>query len=264
MGVKTKIFLEELNKLFSSYNFIELTPTSSGIMDTTYIVHTKTTGYILKKYERDISTKIDRDIKLLSELKSAELNVPICLDNNDDWYLYEKLQGREPKHIKTYHIQALARFLASLHQLSYSKKCSTEFIDKNQIISILNYIKLNFYAYYKKLDSLKNYNSKNDGFIHGDIFKDNTVFDGLKVGVFDFIDSGCGNFTFDVAVALVAFDAKKHKPYFLNLFLNTYNQHAPKKLNKRELLKEMEAASKFYALLRIDKYKNTKKTKELL
>jgi len=54
MGVKTTITLKELNELFPTYHFTELTPTTSGIIDTTYIVHAGTTGYILKKYERDI------------------------------------------------------------------------------------------------------------------------------------------------------------------------------------------------------------------
>jgi len=40
MGVTTSIFLGELNKLFPSYNFVKLIPTTSGIIDTTYIVYT--------------------------------------------------------------------------------------------------------------------------------------------------------------------------------------------------------------------------------
>jgi len=71
-------------------------------------------------------------------------------------------------------------------------------------------------------------------------------------------------FVFDMAVCLVAFDARKHSHYFINLFLNTYNQNAPKKIKKEELIKTMKIASEFYALLRIEKYKNPYKAKELL
>ena len=136
-------------------------------------------------------------------------------------------------------------------------------IQKDEIKKLLSYTKQNFFAYYKKLQYLQNYNSKTDGLIHGDIFKDNTLFDGQKIAVFDFIDSACGNFGFDVAVCLIGFGAKKSN-YFINLFVKTYNQKAPRKLTKKEVLKEIDMACGFYALKRIEGYKNTKKAKELL
>jgi len=264
MGVKTKITLDELNKLFPSYNFNRLSATSSGIIDTTYIVYNDKNSYILKKYERDIKEKIQEDIKLLNLLKANGLNVSTCRESKDAWYIYERLQGSQPEVIKTYHIQELARFLAKLHSITYDKNTPQGFMEKSEILRALKFTKNNFYAHYKKLEFLKDYHCKNDGLIHSDIFKDNTLFDDRKLGVFDFIDGFHGSFYFDVAVALVAFDAKKHKPYFINLFLNTYNQNAPKKLNKKELLYSLDVASCFYALKRIYNYKNTKKAKELL
>ena len=264
MGVVTKISLDELNALFDSYNFINIIPTTSGIIDTTYIVQTKTKSYILKRYERDIKQKIDEDTKLLKSLKSTGLNVSTCRDKKDDWYLYDKLKGTQPKSIQTFHIQSLARFLAKLHNHTKNSTCRDGIIDKNEIKELLKYVKSNFYSYYKKLSFLQDYKSKNDGLIHGDIFKDNTVFDGNKLGVFDFIDSACGSFTFDVAVVLLSFDAKKHSDYFINIFLNTYNQRAVKKLKKQEIIKYLHIAASFYALNRIHKYKNSSKAKELL
>ncbi|TKI70964.1 phosphotransferase [Sulfurimonas crateris] len=264
MGVKTLITLSELNRLFASYEFTELVATTSGIIDTTYIVSTSKNQYILKKYERELSNKIVEEIRVLGELKSIGLNVPLCIAKSSEWYLYEKLQGSQPKSVKSFHIQALARFLARFHKHTYKKSCSSNLIDKDEINSLLNYAKRNYFSYYKKLEFLKNYAPKNDGLIHGDIFKDNTVFEGRKVGVFDFIDSTCGSFAFDVAVTLVGFESLRHTPYFLNLFLNTYNQHAPRKLNKKNVATELERASAFYALKRINSYKNTQKAKELI
>jgi homoserine kinase type II len=269
MGVKTPISLDDINTIFPAYCFIDLHATSSGIIDTTYIAHTQSRSYVLKKYEREIQTKIAQDTELLHELKSVGLNVPTCLDENSGWYLYEKLQGKQPKVIKTYHIQALARFLAKLHKQTYKKSCDSNIKVEDEVTKALNYTKSNHYSYYKRFEFLKNFTHKNDGLIHGDIFKDNTVFDDAKVGVFDFIDSTCGSFAFDVAVALVGFDTKIHNHYFINLFLRSYNQHAPshslrKKINKKDILKEMEIASSYYALKRVYKYKNTSKAKELI
>jgi len=260
MGIKTKISLDEINKLFSNFNFKKLTPTISGIIDTTYIVFTDTKGYILKKYERDISTKIEDDKKLLKSLKTKGLNTPTCLDENGKWFLYEKLNGSTPKTIKSYHIVALGRFLAKLHNSKVVH--NSNFIDSYDVSSLLTYIKKNHFYHYKKLQFLESFKMKNDGFIHGDIFKDNTVFDNERIGVFDFIDSGNGSFSFDCGVGLVGFDFVSNLK--INLFLNSYNQKAPKKLNKKELLCQIKTASRFYALLRINKYKNTKKVKKLI
>jgi len=263
MGVLTAISLEELNSLFKAYNFTNITPTSDGIMDTTYIVSNSEKSFILKKYERDMGEKILRDAELLEGLNAVGLNVPFLLDSSSGWYLYKKLSGMQPRVIKSYHIQALARFMAKFHHQTYKRKTDTIFTKNYELKKILSFTKKNFYIYYKKLQAIEQYKAKNDGFIHGDIFKDNTVFNGTKIGVFDFIDGGSGEFIFDIAVALVAFDAKKH-PLFINLFLSTYKQKAPKKIEKEKLIEMMKLASKFYALLRIDKYKNPKKAKELL
>ena len=264
MGVITQIKLDELNSIFTNYNFTKIIPTASGIIDTTYIVYTQDDSYILKKYERDIKEKINQDIKLLHLLKGNGLNVSTCRDEKDGWYIYERLKGTQPRVIKTFHIQELARFLAKFHSITNDKNTPQGFMEKDEILLALKFTKKNFYTYYKKLEFLKDYDYKNDGLIHGDIFKDNTLFDGTKLGVFDFIDSFYGSFYFDVAVALMAFDAKKHKNYFVNLFLNTYNQNAPKKLKKEKLIYNLHVASSFYSLKRIYAYKDTKKAKELL
>lgn len=264
MGVVTEISLDEINAIFPTYKFAKLQATTSGIIDTTYIVYAPTQSYILKKYERDIAKKVQEDTQLLSQLNSAGLNVPICLDENKGWYLYKRLKGSQPKNVKSYHIQALARFLAKLHQETSTYKCDSNIIIEHEVLEALNYTKLHHFSYYKKFEFLKHFTLKTDALIHGDIFKDNTIFDSKKIGVIDFIDSSCGTFAYDAAVALVGFDAKPHHHYFINLFLSTYNQHAPKKLSKKRLLYKMKVASHFYALKRVYKYKNTFRAKELL
>lgn len=264
MGVKTKLTLKDLNTIFKNYNFISLQASSDGVIDTTYIAGCKDKKYIIKKYERDIKKRVDTDKNLLDSLKSKGLNVPVCLDEKEGWYIYEKLKGDKPKNINTLHIQALARFLSALHLHTNKKSSPHSFMQNYNLHQALNFTKSNFYSYYKKLEALKNFTMSNDGFIHGDIFKDNTVFDLNKIGVFDFIDSGYGAFVFDAAVALRGFGIKEKDNYYINLFLKTYNQNSPKKLSKKELLDAMAYASKFYALLRIKQYKNAKKAKELL
>lgn len=264
MGVKTQITLTQLNNIFNSYNFIKIIPTVSGMIDTTYIVYTNSTSYILKKYERDITDRINKEIQLLNMLKSTGLNVPTCIDKKREWYLYEKLKGEQPKVIKSYHIQLVARFLSKIHKVTVKINCNSNITMKDEITLALKYTKSKFFTYYKKFEFLKSFRYKNDGIIHGDIFKDNTIFDGNKIGVIDFIDSSCGTFTYDVGIALIGFGVKKNNNYSINLFLKNYNQYAPKKLKKSEVLEQMTFATNFFALKRVYQYKNTSKAKELL
>ena len=264
MGVKTQITLIELNNIFNSYNFTKITPTITGIIDTTYIVSTNKASYILKKFERDISHKIAQDIELLKKLKSAGLNVPLCIDKKNGWYLYEKLNGEQPRVVKNFHIQKVAKFLSKMHKETHKARCNSSKTVEDEVIEALKYVKTNFFSYYKKFEFLKNITHKNDGIIHGDIFKDNTLFNDKKIGVIDFIDSSCGAFSYDVAIALVGFDIKTNNDYFINLFLKSYNQYAPKKIKKPEVIQKMIFAANFFALKRVYRYKNTIKAKELL
>lgn len=264
MGVQTLLTLQELQTLFPHYNFVSITPTDSGIIDTTYIVTNKQTSYILKKYERDIPRKIALDCELLQTLHDSGLNVPLCIEQSADWYLYKKLKGKQPTWIKSYHIQALARFMAKLHTLTQKTPCTSNTMIETEVLEALAFTKKHFFTYYKQLEFLKHFSHKEDYLIHGDIFKDNTIFHHHKIGVIDFIDSSCGSFSFDCAVALVGFDAREHHHYFINIFLKSYNQHAPQKISKKVLLQKMKTASHFYALKRIYKYKNTFRAKELL
>ena len=257
MGVKSFLSLEEAQALFPEYSLTQLTPTANGIVDTTYL----STQYILKKYERQIMQKIKEDTWRLERLHSSGLNVSKLIAQSNEWYLYKQLKGKIPTTIKYYHIQALARFMAKLH--SQKLPAQEKFIEKYEVEKKLLTLKRNTYFYYKKLLHLKDFQESCDGFIHGDIFKDNTVFDEEKVAVFDFIDGGLGSYLFDIAVALLSFNPRD-KASLNRLFLSSYNQHAPKKIALKTLHKHREIASLFYALLRISSEQNIARVKELL
>ena len=265
MGIKTHITLQEVQTLFPSFSITSISPTKDGVIDTTYIVTTRHhKEYILKHYERDITTQVLQDASRLSFFASSGLRVPVLEAQKQGWYLYTKLSGEVPRSINTQHIVSLARFMATLHTHSVNMQEEKLFIDNYPLPKILHYTKHNFFAYYKKLQSLQNYTQSNDGFIHGDIFKDNCVFDGNIIGVFDFIDGGGGSFAFDCGVALMAFSPPTRNYYNTQLFVRIYNQKAPKKLSYKELDNAMQEARQLYALLRINHHKSTKKAKALV
>jgi len=262
MGVKTEITLKEAQKLFKEFHLTQLRATTEGVMDTTYVAKSNTQAYIVKKYERELGDKIIFDAKLLELLHSKSLNVPLLLAQNGEWYLYTKLQGSEPQTILYPHIQALGRFLAKLHNQTAQLKTSEEFLERDRLTKELREIKSKHYFYYKKLASLHRLTQLCDGFIHGDIFKDNTLFEGNKIAVFDFIDGGCGSFAFELGVVMLSFNPNSRKSY-KELLLKSYNQNAPKRVTLQELEENIKNAAKLYALLRISHHSNTNRAKEL-
>ena len=255
MGIKTSLSLLEAQKLFPNYSINSLQKSVSGVVDTTYISE----KYIIKKYEREVNIAFDN--KLLAYLHTNGLNVPQHLQSSGDWHLYSKLEGKEVKSVKLFHIHSLARFMAKFHSLTKEYDPKKDFLQSYKVDEKLLFAKKLSFCTYKKLQHLQNFSPNNDGFIHGDLFKDNALFECNKIKVFDFIDGAMGNFCFDCAVALVGFDRRK---LYVHTFLKSYNQHAPKKISKKELLAMMNVASHFYALLRVAHYKNRKKAKELL
>ena len=257
MGVKRALSLQKLQKLFPNYSFSALSPTTNGVVDTTYISE----RYIIKFYERDIKEKIALDADILLRLHSKGLNVPRLLAVSDDWHLYERLKGSSPQTIKLSHIQALARFMVQFH--AQKIEYPDEFLEKYEIKTTLSTIKQHSFRFYKELESLKKYTMQNDGFIHGDIFVDNTLFDDKKIAVFDFIDGGNGAYEFDIAVALRSFNPH-NRPLYTNVFLSTYNQRGPKKISLDELQKTIKIAGLFYGMLRIEAQKSTSRAKKLV
>ena len=260
MGVQRELTLKEAQQLFSDFEIKTLTPTKDGVMDTTYL----SDNYVLKYYEREMGEKVLQDAQLLEMLSKANLPTPKYLAHMQGWHLYTRLRGKTPQSIQLRHIQSLARFMAKMHQETSKYHCSKLFLEQYQLKLKLNAIKKKFYFYYKKFQILQDQDIKeqNDGFIHGDIFCDNTLFEGEKISVFDFIDGACGAFSFDIAVALVAFNPH-NRHSFTQLFLKTYNQKAPRKIQKKELQAQIKIAAKLYALLRIQRHKTTTKAKEL-
>jgi homoserine kinase type II len=258
MGVKRELTLQEAQKLFKAFTIQALYPTDDGIIDTTYIASSETSAYILKYYERSIQKRIEEDSTRLNYFYANNLTVSQLLAKQNGWYLYRKLEGETPHHITTKHIVLLARFIAKLHTLTYKKSnlSSSSFLSHYSITDYLHYCKKRFFFYYKKFQFLQTYKQMEDGFIHGDIFTDNTLFNGNKIAVFDFIDGGKGSFLFDCAVSIYAFSPQSRLNYNKKLFLNVYNQHAPVKLTDKALTQEINKAKSFYALLRIHHHQN--------
>ena len=134
--------------------------------------------------------------------------------------------------------------------MTYKRKNILPFFDKTEVKYMLTCIKKHSFTQFKKYEYLEHLKCKNDGFIHGDLFKDNAVFYGKKIGVFDFIDGGNGNFLFDCAVALFGFDVQKSQKLKKEIFRKSYNQKTIRKIDTKSLDTFFQYAKDYYEMKR--------------
>lgn len=248
MGIKTTLSLEEANALFSDYTFETITPTSDGIIDTTYIVSDHTQSYVLKRFEEATASQISTQQLLLTRLQQCHISVPALLASSSKWHLYTLLQGRSIGTLNLFQLQKLGQTIAKMHLCTLPMKNYSALFEHKTISNHLSILKHVAFSDYKKLSYLKEIDLKDDGLIHGDLFADNLLFEHSHLAIIDFIDAGRGSFLFDLAVAAVA---NVSTPAGLNLLLRSYNQQAPQKISYRELIETMQTAADFYTLKRL-------------
>lgn len=265
MGVKTKISLCEAQELFSDINILSIMPTDDGVIDTTYIVETTEEMYVLKRYERADKEQISDEVSLLKHLQNCQLNVPSFVTSSNEWNLFSYIKGQTPSLIGLHEIQALGRFLGRLHRCTCGKKSNVTPFKKKELISVIKELRRKNLLLAKRLKPLETFADREDGIIHGDLFPDNAKFDGKVLGVFDFIEAGNGSFGFDAGVLAMSWIGKKKiSKAKLQMFLRSYNQHAPQKLTLNRLLCEMKKAALVYCLKRFTNENERLDHKEML
>jgi len=251
MGVKSALSLEKANRLFEGRRFEKLEATTDGIIDTTYIARSGASAFILKKYEEAGRERIEAERRLLERFSRCGITVPSHLASSGEWHLYSCLKGEKVTRANHLHLQSVARTLAKMHRCTHSGH--HPIFDPKETALQLRRVRAKDYSSYRRLYRLRGYRPKREGVIHGDLFVDNALFDGSRIGVIDFIDAGEGSFAFDLGVAALDWALRGRSLGYLRLFLRAYNQHAPRKITLHELTEEIKNAAAFYTLSRIDK-----------
>ncbi len=251
MGIKTLLTLDEANRLFKEYGFTQISPTSDGIIDTTYIVENASAGYILKKFEEADEGQVNEERQLLEKLAACRIPVPQHLSSAGGWHLYSRLPGKSPATAAYAHLQTLGRTLARMHRCTCTQKSNRRLFEQGLVLTQLKQLRQEHYKHYIALRRLRHYQPAEDGVVHGDLFTDNVLFAKQRIGIIDFIDAGTGSFAFDLGVTALAWALRPHTPGRVRLLLQSYNQHAPKKIARESLYREIEIAAAFYSLKRI-------------
>ena len=252
MGVKTPLRLEEANRLFEGQRFSALHATQDGIIDTTYIAETPRGRCILKRYEEAMPEAVAAEELLLQHLRRRGLNVPEPLGGSGRWRLFGCLEGSSPKRVTLRHIGAVAVFLGRMHRETRGLCTVPAAFERSDVKRALSRIRRHSPAAWHRFAPLAESGlfSQCDGVIHGDLFPDNCVFEGGRIGVFDFIEAGFGSFLLDAAVVAANWALRGKDAGRVRHFVQVYNRHAPRKIAFAELCDAMETASRLYAMKR--------------
>lgn len=252
MSVFTTLNLEEVRvwlRDFTIGEIVELRGIAAGITNTNYFVITDSTRYVLTIFEHNKLEELPYFVDLMTHLAKHGVPCPTPIIDKNGLALHvlkgkpalmvSCLKGRD---IETPNAAQCAQVAASLAQLhiagqSFVKKSHNQ-RDQDWRDVTAEQVMLKLSADEQKLLKTELYfQDKLDlsrlphGVVHGDLFRDNVLFDGDKLGGFiDFYYACDDSLAYDVAIAVNdwciladgSFDDKK-----LNAFLNAYQAVRP-------------------------------------
>ncbi len=224
MSVFTTVTPEQLAHWLRGYaigTLVELRGIASGIENTNYFVTTTQGRYVLTLFERLSPAELPFYLDLMSHLAHHGIACPLPIANQDNRLLGElngkpatlvtRLSGEPVMAPEAAHCARIGEVLADMHLAGSSYKTVQEnprgphwwhwaapqvmpFLDAHKAALLEN--ELAFQAGHRH-DALPR------GPIHADLFRDNVLFDGSRVGgVIDFYFAGVDAWLYDVAVTV--------------------------------------------------------------
>lgn len=248
MGIKTKIKKKDLKRYFT---ISSLRATKNGVKDSVYIINN---SLVLKIFEKPCSSTIQEELrlnKLCKNLKVAPIKKRDLKLKNKPALVYKKCSGISIKKVKPKHIKKIGKFLKQFHTITKNKKSQNPqiFSQKN----VQKMVKGSANPQFKKLYKKIKIKLKNDGIIHGDIFRDNVLFKNDKIScVIDFSESCNGDFYFDLAVIGLDWCKKNQE---IKVLLKSYGAT----ISLKEFKHYMRYAGLYYTLIRYNEKRNYKK-----
>ncbi|MCW8038530.1 MULTISPECIES: homoserine kinase [Acinetobacter] len=254
MSVYTTLTLKEVQDFTAPYglNVADLIPIQGGIQNTNYfIVCENGQQYVLTIFEEMDEQGAGELVPVLEHLGQAGLAVPVPLSyqgkaihtlKGKPAQIAPRMQGEHPMPASLAQAQAIAVAQAKMHvalqdfplerafyrdhaywrQVSREVKPSLNDADA----MLLN----NLLGVYDALTAM--YPNRPKGFIHSDLFRDNTLFDGDELkGILDFYELNKDEWLFDIAITLNDF-CTEYPSVTLNedkavAFLNAYESVRP-------------------------------------
>lgn len=263
MSVYTTLTLKEVQDFTAPYGLkvIDLIPIQGGIQNTNYfIVCENRQQYVLTVFEDMDEQGAGELVPVLEHLGKAGLAVPVPLSHSGKAIhtlkdkpaqVAPRMQGEHPMPSTVGQVQAIATAQAKIHMAlqgfplqrtfyrdhAYWRQISREIkpnldIADTQLLNTL----LGLYDALTKM-----YPNRPKGFIHSDLFRDNTLFEGdaLK-GILDFYELNQDELLFDIAITLNDF-CTEYPAVSLNedkalAFLNAYESVRPLTADEKSCL----------------------------
>ena len=224
MSVYTTLTLKEVQDFAAPYGLevIDLIPIQGGIQNTNYFLVCENQQYVLTVFEDMDEQAAGELVPVLQQLGQAGLAVPVPLSHsgkaihtlkNKPAQIAPRMMGEHPMPSTVAQAEAIAIAQAKMHVALKDFKLERAFVrDHAYWYNVAQEIKpsLNvadkvllgkLLGLYEALTAV--YPDRPRGFIHSDLFRDNTLFEGDQLkGILDFYELNKDEFLFDIAITL--------------------------------------------------------------
>ncbi|MFW2047089.1 homoserine kinase [Acinetobacter variabilis] len=224
MSVYTTLTLKEVQDFAAPYGLevIDLIPIQGGIQNTNYFLVCENQQYVLTVFEDMDEQAAGELVPVLQHLGQAGLAVPVPLSHsgkaihtlkNKPAQIAPRMMGEHPMPSTVAQAEAIAIAQAKMHVALKDFKLERAFVrDHAYWYNVAQEIKPSLNAadkvllgkllgLYEALTAV--YPDRPRGFIHSDLFRDNTLFEGEQLkGILDFYELNKDEFLFDIAITL--------------------------------------------------------------
>ena len=254
MSVYTTLSLQEVQAFAAPYGLevIELNPIQGGIQNTNYfIVCADGSQFVLTLFENMDAQGAGEIIPILERLAEQGLPVPVPLKCDGQYIqilkdkpaqIAPRMMGKHPMPASLAQAEAIAIAQAKMHVALHDFDLTRSSVrDHDYWYQVARQIRPtldmadqtllnNLLGLYEALTMM--YPNRPKGFIHSDLFRDNTLFDGDQLnGILDFYELNHDELLFDIAITLNDF-CTEYPDVALNedkaiAFLNAYETVRP-------------------------------------
>jgi homoserine kinase type II len=272
MAVYTEVSFHEAADFFQTLDLGQLQnlkACAGGIENTNYFADTDRGEYVLTLFERLSFEQLPFYLQLMKHLAERDILVPNPAPDQSGKILHSlkgkpaavvnKLSGHSELAPNVAHCASVGAMLARLHLAGQDFELHQPNLRgltwwNTTVHTILPHINdeqrrllLSELAYQNHIAASSAYKALPTGTVHGDLFRDNVMFDGDKLtGFFDFYFAGCDTFLFDIGVCLndwcIDHASDKHVAAQADAFLNAYQTVRPLTAQERALLPAMARA----------------------
>lgn len=266
MAVYTEVSKKEANSLLKTLSLGAITSlkgASGGIENTNYFVTTDVGDYVLTLFERLSFEQLPFYLNLMKHLATSGIPVPdpaadsrgriLHTLKNKPAAVVNKLRGQNQLNPTAAHCAAVGSMLAHMHAAGQNfneRQPNLRGLSwwNDTVPVVLPYLSddqrcliLGELAYQNHIAASSAYKGLPQGAIHGDLFRDNVMFEGNALtGFFDFYFAGTDSLLFDISVCLndwcVDLLTGQHHAERADAFVAAYQGVRPLTATERTLL----------------------------